>query len=107
MALGTLGIIGFGTMGSAIVNGLIKSKTYMPSDIHVYDIDRDKLARAKKNGHFVHKSIVELVESSGTIILAVKPGDIDKVLNELMDISTIELVISVAAGISIEKILLT
>ena len=104
MALGTLGIIGFGNMGSAIISGLIKSNIYMPSDIHVYDIDSDKLAGAKKNGYFVHTSIIELVESSGTVILAVKPGDIDKVLNELKDISTIELAISIAAGISTTKI---
>ena len=105
MALGTLGIIGLGTMGSAIISGLIKSKIYMPSDIHVYDIDKNKKANAKKSGHFVHDSIDELIESTGTIIIAVKPGDIDEVLNKLKDITKkIELVISVAAGISTAKL---
>lgn len=104
MALGTLGIIGFGNMGSAIVSGLVKSNIYMPSDIHIYDIDSDKLAKAKNNGHFVHSSIEELGESSGTIILAVKPRDVDGVLNGLKDISNIKLLISVAAGVSTTKI---
>ncbi len=104
MAFGTLGIIGFGNMGSAIAGGLVKSNIYMPSDIHVYDIDGDKLAGAKNNGHFVHSSIEELGESSGTIILAVKPKDVDGVLNSLKDFSNIELLISVAAGVSTTKI---
>jgi len=104
MALGTLGIIGFGNMGSAIVNGLVKSNIYMPSDIHVYDIDSDKLTKAKNSGHFVHSSVEELGESSGTIILAVKPGDVDGVLNRLKGVSNIELLISVAAGVSTMKI---
>ncbi len=104
MALGTLGIIGLGNMGSAIVGGLIKSNIYMPSDIHVYDIDGDKLAKAKNRGHFVHSSIEELGESSSTIILAVKPKDVEGVLNGLKKISNIELLISVAAGVSTTKI---
>ncbi len=104
MSMGTLGVIGFGNMGSAIVSGIVKSGTYMPSDIHVHDTDNEKMSKAKDNGHFVHPSVEELGESSGTILLAVKPGDINEVLEVLKDIKTIELVISIAAGISTSKI---
>ncbi|MFC1552770.1 pyrroline-5-carboxylate reductase [Candidatus Latescibacterota bacterium] len=95
MAKGTLGIIGFGNMGSAIVGGLIQSKVYMPSDIHVYDLDSAKIAKAKKDGHFIHTSITELGDSSDVIIIAVKQA-----LAGLEGRSGIELIISVAAGIS-------
>jgi len=104
MALGNLGVIGFGTMGSAIVGGLIQAGVYMPSDIHVYDIDSDKIARAKENGHFVHSSVAQLGASSSTVLLAVKPRDIPDVVKALRGIDTIDLVISIAAGISTELI---
>ena len=100
MAMGTFGVIGFGNMGSAIVSGLVKSEICMPSDIHVHDIDSEKMAKAKDYGHFVHPSVEELGKSSVTILLAVKPKDINEVLKGLKKIKTIELVISVAAGIS-------
>ena len=104
MSRGTLGVIGFGNMGSAIVSGIVKSGTYMPSDIHVHDADNEKMSKAKDNGHFIHPSVEELGESSGTILLAVKPRNINKVLEVLKGIKTIELVISIAAGIATSKI---
>ena len=100
MAKGTLGIIGFGNMGSAIVGGLIQSKVYMPSDIHIYDLDSAKTAKAKKDGHFIHTSITELGSSSDVIIIAVKPADVKQALAGLEGCSGIGLIISVAAGIS-------
>ncbi|MFC1650221.1 pyrroline-5-carboxylate reductase [Candidatus Latescibacterota bacterium] len=104
MAKGTLGIIGFGNMGSAIIGGLIQSNVYMPSDIHIFDVDSAKLAKAKKDGHFIHSSMAELGESSEIIIIAVKPGDVIKALSGLKGSSGIELIISVAAGISTAEI---
>jgi pyrroline-5-carboxylate reductase len=104
MSLGTLGVIGYGTMGSAIVSGLVKSSIYMPSDIHIHDIDGDRMSKAKGNGHFVHPTVSKLASSAGTIIIAVKPKDINEVLHELKDASDLELVISIAAGKSIAYI---
>jgi pyrroline-5-carboxylate reductase len=104
MLLGILGIIGFGNMGSAIVKGLINANIFMPSDIHVVDIDEEKLASAKADGHFTHSSVEELGELSNTIMVAVKPKDVPGVLQELRNISDDTLIISIAAGVPIREI---
>ena len=104
MASGTLGIIGFGNMGSAIINGLIDSHVYMPSDIHVFDIEPSKRDLAKSHGHFSHDTIGSLLEKTGTVIIAVKPKDIHGVLHEVAKGKELSLVISIAAGITTGKI---
>ena len=104
MTPGTLGIIGFGNMGSAIIGGLIESKAYMPSDIHVFDIDTGRRDRAKKDGHFTHSTVDELVGKAGTVIVAVKPKDIPGALHALEDVKNLSLVISIAAGITTKTI---
>lgn len=104
MAVGSIGVIGYGNMGSAIIGGLSKIAGIMPSDIHVHDSDSEKLAAAKNNGHFTHSTIEELGKFSETVIIAVKPKDVGAVIACLKGINSIELVISVAAGISTESI---
>ena len=39
MSLGTLGIIGYGNMGSAIVGGLVDAGVYKPGTVNVFDMD--------------------------------------------------------------------
>ena len=104
MASNTLGFIGFGNMGSAIVKGLIGSEIFMPSDIHISDIDENKLAQANSKGHFTHFSVAELVEASNIIIIAVKPKDVPGVLEEMHEISEEKLIISIAAGVPVGAI---
>ena len=102
MSLGTIGIIGFGNMGSAIITGLVTANLFMPSDIHVNDRYGKKLARADAAGHFTHTSVEELGTSSNTIIIAVKPMNVLDVLYDLRDISNDTLIISIAAGVTIK-----
>lgn len=86
-----IGIIGYGNMGSAMVKRL-KSKY----QIYVFDKDENKtnnLAKIK-----VADSIVDLVKTVDTVILAVKPQDIAEVLNEIKDHAKDKLIISIAAG---------
>lgn len=101
---GTLGIIGFGNMGSAIVNGLVASGACMPSDIHVADADEARLERAKEAGHFTHATVAALGETADVIIIAVKPKDVPKVLDNLKGTRKETLVVSIAAGFSLEDI---
>jgi pyrroline-5-carboxylate reductase len=99
----TIGIIGYGNMGSAIVGGLVKTPGIMPSDIHVFDIDREKTDSAHKDGYFVNSSVTELGEAARLVIIAAKPKDVPAILAELRGIYTIETVLSIAAGISIDS----
>lgn len=97
----TIGIIGFGNMGSAIAER-IKSKY----KILVFDIDRAKTENIR--GVKVAQDIISLIEAVDVVILAVKPQDFHNILDEIKGAVTGKLIISIAAGIStryIEKYL--
>ncbi len=104
MASGTLGIIGYGNMGAAIIGGLIESGISRPADIHVYDIDSSRREQAESAGFGVLPSPEALVEKTGTVILAVKPKDIPGVLATLAKAGELSLVISIAAGVKTRTI---
>lgn len=104
MAVATLGFVGFGNMGFAIVKGLVDAELFMPSDIHIVDADEKRLAKANAEGHFTHFSVDELREVSEAVVIAVKPKDVSGVLEELKGISDKALIISIAAGISLKTI---
>ena len=97
----TVGIIGFGNMGSSIAQGL-KSKY----PLFVFDKDKNKTKAAQ--GIKITDSLVDLAVQSDILLLAVKPQDFDGVLTELKDKTAGKLIISIAAGITtsyIEKLL--
>ena len=80
-------------MGSAIAEYAKNS-----FDFIVYDKDEDKTMNA--SGLKVAGSIAELIDKSSVIILAVKPQDIDSVLDEIKSSARKQLILSIAAGIT-------
>lgn len=89
----TIGIIGFGNMGSSIAQGL-KSKY----SLFVFDKDKNKTKDAQ--GIKALDSLVDLAAQADILLLAVKPQDFDGILTELKDRSAGKLIISIAAGIT-------
>lgn len=101
-----IGIIGCGNMGEAIANGIIYSKVIYTANLYLYDIDRRKSYYLKEtlNANTANSS-VELVNICNVILLAVKPQDIEIPLREAWHLlDSTKLVISVAAGITIDYI---
>lgn len=94
----TIGIIGFGNMGSAIAQRIKK-------DYEVWVFDKKDIKQTTSMFRInVAKSILEAAErSNGCVILAVKPQDVDSVLEEISS-TKINSLISIAAGISISYI---
>lgn len=88
----TIGIIGYGNMGSAIAERL-KNKYA----VIVFDKDASKIPSA--SGVERACGSADLVRRSDVVILAVKPQDFDGVLRELAGLTEGKLVISIAAGI--------
>ena len=88
-----IGIIGFGNMGSCLAER-IKSK-----DLKVWAFDKDKAKITKPAGVGVARDNIDLVKHVEVVILAVKPQDFDKVLDEIKKKIKVKLVISIAAGI--------
>lgn len=92
-----IGIIGVGKMGSALARAFMGS-----GDFRILVYDKDELAREKALGFGMEvcRSNSELVEVSDLIVLAVKPGDMGSVLEEIKELVGEKLIISIAAGIT-------
>lgn len=96
-----LAIIGGGKMGEALIGGLIHAGWAAPEDIAVVEIHEERREYlAKTYGVSVTGDAVDAVTGAPTILLAVKPQDIDLVLDQMAGVVTNEqLVMSIAAGI--------
>ena len=102
---GTLGFLGFGNMGGAILSGLIEAGTVSADRALVFDIDPKKNAKAKASGATVVSAPEELADKSDTLVLAVKPQTMAEALEQIRPgVSSKTLVISIAAGISISYV---
>lgn len=93
----TIGIIGYGNMGSAIAER-IRSKY----PIWVFDKDGNKTKNLSSIN--IAENVVALLNRVDTVVLAVKPQDFDSVLNEIKDNVDGKLIISIAAGITTKYI---
>lgn len=97
----TIGIIGFGNMGSSIAQQI-------RLDYRTLVFDRDK-NKTKDNPRIqLADSLSDLLKQAQVIILAVKPQDFRAVLTQIKDRTREKLIISIAAGITtryIEKYL--
>ncbi len=104
------GFIGAGNMGEAFVGAIIKSNLLSPSMIYVSDINEERLDIFRSNyGISAINDNIKLFSKCDIVILAVKPQQIDKVLAEITKqkdymIPAKKLIISIAAGISLQKI---
>jgi pyrroline-5-carboxylate reductase len=102
----TIGLIGVGNMGAAIVGGLLKNKIVRPKQIRIYDkIPAKASAFAKRWGAGKTGSNAELIEKSRVVLIAVKPQDLPPLEIEARGkFGARHTVISVLAGTSVEKI---
>jgi pyrroline-5-carboxylate reductase len=98
-----VGFIGGGNMAEALIQGLLGSKTLIPSDCWVCDIIADRLSHLKKTyGVKAVHDTPQVIRSSRAVILAVKPQNIDKALSSLSPVwSPEKILISIAAGVPI------
>jgi pyrroline-5-carboxylate reductase len=96
-----LAIIGGGNMGSAIIRGLI-NKGYSSPDILLFEIDQKRRTELKNSYNIsVSDTIDNGIKEYPSIIIAVKPQNVENVLDNLSThISEKNLLISVAAGVS-------
>lgn len=90
-------------MGNAIISNL--SKNINAANLHCYDIDNTRIESLKTQyGITGSGSIKNLAKKSDIIIIAVKPDTVDSVLKDLKEHVAGKIIISIAAGITIESI---
>ncbi len=99
-------IIGAGTMGEAIISGLLRQNLTSPKNIHASEPRSDRCEELKnKYGICVSSHNTEALENADVVILAVKPQQLEKILSELSGhIPAEAVVISIIAGAPIEKL---
>lgn len=101
-----LAMIGGGRMGEALIAGLNASELLEPEQIAVAEIDpQRRAALAARFGVEAHEGAAEAVAGAHGVLLAVKPQHIDDVVRGLADaVPDGALVVSIAAGVSTERI---
>src|SRR3989339_378090 len=101
-----IGFIGAGTMGKAIIKGLINSKFLPKENIMASEVlDTTAKQVSEELNIAVTLDNKEVVKNSDIIILCVKPFNIKKVLEEVRNkLSKEKMIVSIAAGINTESI---
>ncbi|MCF8054025.1 MAG: pyrroline-5-carboxylate reductase [Deltaproteobacteria bacterium] len=97
----TLGLIGCGKMGRALLSGtegLFTEGHVLVSDI----IAENREAALLYQGVSIRENNASLVAACNAVILAVKPQAMQNVLNEISPFSEGKIIISIAAGITID-----
>ncbi|MBY6035592.1 pyrroline-5-carboxylate reductase [Fictibacillus nanhaiensis] len=102
-----IAFIGAGAMAEAILEGLTKTNRWHPSEITVKNRNNNERLKALQDKYGVTgvNAIDDAIKDAGIIILAVKPKDALYAVKGLAPfINKEQLLISVMAGISTEKI---
>ena len=97
-----LGVIGVGAMGSALARRIVESSVIPGDKIILADRREEHVRDLAQELSLQWAKIPVLAEATDTIILAVKPQQMQDVLAELGDyLTSAHLVISIAAGITL------
>ncbi len=101
-----LGFVGGGRMAEALISGVLSANLYKSEQIQVADPDASRLDHLKKEyGVQVGVSNHDVAASSNVVVLAVKPQVMAEALKGISAVSTKQLLISVAAGVRISRIM--
>lgn len=88
-------------MAEALIAGILRKKIFAPNTIGVCDVDAGRLKHLKRKYRVkIFSSNQDLTASSRTILLAVKPQQMDGVLREIAPLlKPSHLLLSIAAGL--------
>src|SRR3954452_7222160 len=99
-----IAILGGGKIGEALLSGLLRGER-TPADIVVSEKHPERSAYLAETYGIEVLEVGEAVSRSSTLLVAVKPQDIDKLLAEVAAvIESRHVVVSVAAGITTRHI---
>ncbi len=96
-----IAILGAGKMGEALASGLLRAGVVQPAQIVAAARRGDRAEQLRNEYGFEVVSAAQAAAKAQTLVIAVKPQDMDALLAEISGVVTPEhLVISVAAGIT-------
>ena len=95
-----LGVIGGGSMGSALVRGLLSGDF---SDDQIVIVEKDTARIAELKREFANVEVASKFPKCESVVLAVKPADVLEVCGTLFA-SGVRQILSIAAGVKIATI---
>lgn len=101
-----IGFIGSGNMATAMIGGIVKSKTVTPINVMCADLSTDKLS-ALKNTYGVNTttSNCEVANNADILVLSVKPQFYSEVIKEIkQEVKDNAIIVVIAAGQKIENV---
>lgn len=101
----TIGFIGCGNMGSAIIEGIVNSGLESPKDIIVGDINEKSLNTMKENiGVNITTNNLEVAKMADILFLSIKPNLYSLIIDQIKDsIRDETVIVTIAAGKSIKS----
>lgn len=100
-----LGVVGGGQMGRALVGGMLAGGLVEPPGLRLVEPSEESRSWwAANHPGIAIGDLKAVVSSSDIVLLAVKPNVISKVTDQLADQWGGKLVVSIAAGISLEQL---
>lgn len=102
----TIGFIGGGAMGEALIAGLLRKEIFASENIFVSDTSPERLKfLSAKYGVNIKDNNKAIVQNVDIILFAIKPQVIDKVLKDITEqVNENHLIISIVAGVTIEHL---
>ncbi len=99
-----IAVIGYGNIANAILNGILNSENILlTDDIHIFH-NKNHNNYSKENCTFLHSGEV-CKNTFDIVLLCVKPKDIERAINENLNLfNNNQIVVSVAAGVTLNKI---
>ena len=103
-SIAKVALVGAGKMGEGIIAGLLKSGHYAPEQIKAYEIISDRVKYMTKKYKIECVSDAKKAVAFADIsIIAVKPGDVGKVLDAIAPaLKPGRILISIAAGVTLD-----
>ena len=98
--MNNIGFIGTGNMGGALISGILKAGT---KSVYVFDVNTEAAKKYQSEGAVVCDSLKDIAQKCDCVILTVKPNIYKNVCAELKSVGYTKTVITVAPGITIEK----
>ncbi len=102
----TIGFLGAGRMAAALAKGFIEAGMTSPEKMIASDVfEGARKAFADSVGARTTESNTEVVNAADVVFLAVKPHQVEEVLNGVSDhFDSARLLVSIAAGVTLEKL---
>ena len=98
------GVLGAGSMGTAIADGAVRAGLFAPAEALLFNRSEEKRGKNRAKGYAVTGDYTEVYTACDMVLLAVKPQNFDEVLPVLAGCAGEKpLVVSIAAGVTFAR----